>query len=262
MDYKLLVADIHGTLVHHQSDGSEIGSNHEVKLAVDRARERGKLVTLATGANYPWVSGIVRALDIRTPVIANCGSRVIDPDRERVIWEQRLNPGVARQVVTYLGGSGIETNFKVGLGFPAEVPFAELRREAVDGAVYIDLVDLDDEPAIANIMNFVDSLEATTARVVPSPRLPQTHKDIIITHEKASKYHALRWLQAELGVSAAETIGIGDSANDLPLFAASGLKIAIGNASSALKAAADITVSSVYEHGLAEAIDTYLIPRS
>lgn len=47
--------------------------------------------------------------------------------------------------------------------------------------------------------------------------------------------------------------------NDLPLFEASGFKVAMGNACPELKAVADYIAPSVTEDGLAHVVDRYIL---
>ena len=55
-----------------------------------------------------------------------------------------------------------------------------------------------------------------------------------------------------------EIIGVGDGDNDLPLFDSVGLKIAVGNATEKLKAAADEIVADADKDGLAQVIQKYI----
>jgi phosphoserine phosphatase len=63
--------------------------------------------------------------------------------------------------------------------------------------------------------------------------------------DRAAKATALREFAAIEGVDLAQTIAIGDGANDLDMIAAAGLGIAF-NAKPAVKAAADSSVSAPY----------------
>jgi Cof subfamily protein (haloacid dehalogenase superfamily) len=60
------------------------------------------------------------------------------------------------------------------------------------------------------------------------------------------------------GIDPAETCAIGDGPNDLSLFEACGLKIAMGNAVDELKKYADASVSGIDEDGFAEAFEKYI----
>ncbi|MBR1560470.1 MAG: HAD family phosphatase [Clostridia bacterium] len=60
------------------------------------------------------------------------------------------------------------------------------------------------------------------------------------------------------GVDPAEAIAFGDSENDIPMLRAAGLGVAMGNASSDVKAAADAVTLSNNDNGIAAALARYL----
>ena len=67
-------------------------------------------------------------------------------------------------------------------------------------------------------------------------------------------------MQERAGANAAQTIAAGDSYNDVPLFQASGHRIAMADAPEELKAMADFIAPSVDEDGLAVAIEDFALP--
>jgi HAD superfamily hydrolase (TIGR01484 family) len=74
-----------------------------------------------------------------------------------------------------------------------------------------------------------------------------------------SKGHALARLADHLGLALEETIGIGDNDNDLELVERAGLGVAMGNASPAVKAAADYIAPPVDEEGVIEVIKRFIL---
>lgn len=74
-----------------------------------------------------------------------------------------------------------------------------------------------------------------------------------------SKASALTALAAKLGITADETMAIGDAYNDLPMLKAAGTSVAMGNAFPEVKAEADCETLSCTENGLAAAIYTYVL---
>jgi hydroxymethylpyrimidine pyrophosphatase-like HAD family hydrolase len=82
--------------------------------------------------------------------------------------------------------------------------------------------------------------------------------DVHVTHIEATKAHAIKIWQARVKVTKAETIGMGDSGNDLPLLQASGLKIAVANASEEVMSMADYVAPAQDDHSLKHVIDKFL----
>ena len=56
-----------------------------------------------------------------------------------------------------------------------------------------------------------------------------------------------------------EAIAVGDEGNDLAMVAAAGLGVAMGNATAAVKAAANIVTADCDHDGVAEVIEHYLL---
>jgi Cof subfamily protein (haloacid dehalogenase superfamily) len=82
-----------------------------------------------------------------------------------------------------------------------------------------------------------------------------------ITHPLANKGVALSALAEILAVPVGEIAVIGDSGNDIAMFERSGLSIAMGNASPAVQARADLVTDSNDEDGFAKAIERFILPR-
>lgn len=78
----------------------------------------------------------------------------------------------------------------------------------------------------------------------------------------ASKGTALSALAAHLGIRKEEIACIGDGENDLSMFNASGLKIAMGNSVPELKEKADFVTGSNNRNGVAEAVERYILAQS
>jgi len=83
----------------------------------------------------------------------------------------------------------------------------------------------------------------------------------MIVPRGVSKASGLAVARERLGVSAAETIAVGDDGNDLALFDGAGLRVAVGNAIDAVKAAADVVLDAPNGEGVAAFVGG-LIPRA
>lgn len=78
-----------------------------------------------------------------------------------------------------------------------------------------------------------------------------------IFHAQAGKGNALCRLCEMLSIPTDQTLGMGDSGNDLPLLQATELALAVGNACPELKDAAHEVICSVHEHALAYVVENY-----
>jgi Cof subfamily protein (haloacid dehalogenase superfamily) len=82
---------------------------------------------------------------------------------------------------------------------------------------------------------------------------------IDVTHKEANKGFAIRYLARRLGLQVDAIAAIGDQPNDTLMFAHSGLSIAMGNASDAVKARADKVTDSSEAEGFAIAVERYIL---
>jgi HAD superfamily hydrolase (TIGR01484 family) len=83
--------------------------------------------------------------------------------------------------------------------------------------------------------------------------------DVHISHILSTKRYSTERLIEIWGLSKEQVIGVGDGVNDLELFEAVGLRVAMGNAIPELKAAADLVTDTLEEDGLARVIREYLL---
>ena len=77
-----------------------------------------------------------------------------------------------------------------------------------------------------------------------------------------SKGEALKEISELLGVSGEEICSFGDYDNDVPMFRASGLPVAMGNASGRVRAEARCVTASNNEDGVAQAVYRLILPRN
>lgn len=73
-----------------------------------------------------------------------------------------------------------------------------------------------------------------------------------------TKEHGIRKVCSLIGIGLEEVIAIGDSQNDLQLIKSVGLGVAMGNATTEVKCAADVITATNEEDGVAKAIANYL----
>lgn len=86
-----------------------------------------------------------------------------------------------------------------------------------------------------------------------------SEKYVEVFSRSANKGAALSALMKRLQIPQSQVACIGDGENDLFMFHAAGLKIAMGNAADSLKVQADYIVPSNRHDGVADAIERYLL---
>ena len=74
-----------------------------------------------------------------------------------------------------------------------------------------------------------------------------------INHKQANKVRGVQYLAEKFGIAMDEVLAIGDDINDIQMIQAAGIGVAMGNASDAVKRAADYITTDVDHDGIINA---------
>jgi Cof subfamily protein (haloacid dehalogenase superfamily) len=258
---RLVVCDLDGTLVAGHAPPSE-----RVRRAVAGCAAAGVAVVLATGRSPRGVEPVAAALGLSGGVhIFNNRALVQDfrgRARRRTLLARDVTASVVRACVAHGVAVAVHRDGRVLTpaydGMPAISAHAIARgiAEAVGIAevlagratqVTVAVSPPDEAAAIAVVR------AACRDRAAPIRAEPGVFDIVAAGVDKGA---ALRRLAASWGIDRVAVAAIGDGDNDLPLFAAAGLRIAMGNATAALKGLADWSVGSVTEDGAAHALES------
>ena len=248
MKYKALIMDLDGTLVPSRRDGMP---SEKVKNAVIAAGK--KLHTsVASGRPLHLAQGVLRALKIDGPVVVNGGAQIAEAKSGKVLFERFISLDSQKKVYEICSKYGYSIlDDREGRSDIKTINDLDekLGKFCIEG---VTRKDADEILQKLSVINEVSSHLATSW-------IPGDVWDIHITHKDATKKHAIEKLLKIIEVSKEETIGIGDSFNDLPLLNSVELKIVVGNAPKELKEIADYVAPSLEEDGVADAIDKFIL---
>ena len=237
-------------------DGTIIGPDEliapTVKDAIGRLSARIP-VFIATGREPQDVFEYARQLDLTGPQLSDGGAAILDPVAQRHLWSANLGPELASEVLGIIGeldSSFVATHGRGTFRRVADIPDWDIVR--------ISALDISREEA-----------EGLTERFRDHPRMSAILASlpynglwaVDFTLKGVDKGTGIARMGEMLGVKPSEMVCVGDSYNDLPMFAAAGLAIAMGGAPDDIKSAAALTVPTVEEDGLAYAIDYHILPR-
>lgn len=250
--YKVLITDLDGTAVRISSDGSDV--TDDTRQAVQSAQQRGFRIACASGRPWELAEPVIRALGITSPCIVEGGARIVDVETGKTLWKQSLDTPVLQTVLEVF-----KRESSTGRVYTAQLNPAELHTvtDVPAGSRFIYLLDLDPDTA-ARVESAVDAHESAAAHVTPSWS-GRSRLDVHVTHPEATKQHAVWAWQEMHGISAGQTIGMGDSRNDIPLLRSTGMKIAVDGADLELKRMADYIVPEDKENALSHSIKRFLI---
>jgi Cof subfamily protein (haloacid dehalogenase superfamily) len=256
LKYKLIAADLDGTLM-----GEDAIISPKVKEAVRRAMEKGVKFTIATGRAFSSTCLFAQELKANAPLICYQGGLIKDHLSGQVIHEQSVPLPLAQEVIRFTQQRGLYLNVYMDDGraytervSPEASYYTGIAKEAVlDREPMKFIIVLSDDGTTESLIAELEVLFAGRMRFVRS--YPRFVEGIPLS---VSKGHALARLADHLNISLEETIGIGDNDNDLELVERAGLGVAMGNASPALKAAADYIAPLIDKDGVAEVIERFV----
>lgn len=279
---RLLVLDVDGTITN---------SRHEVSsataAAVARVRAAGIRVMLATGRRYRDVLPIADRLEIDMPVVTASGALIKQPADHATHFRAAFAVGVLEGMVALLVDRGHEPilytdSFAAGFDFhcrslegataaaePGQGLREYLHRNRALARVTPDLHIRLPEGVFAGFAmgSHAEMLDLEAAlhdawpgklslHTIRSPR----YRDFMceIAPAGVTKWSGIRDVADRLGIGPESICAVGDDVNDLPMIAAAGLGIAMGNAPPAIRAAARQVVASHDDDGLVDVADLLL----
>ena len=246
---RLVVTDVDGTLVethsHHVSEESQ--------KMIAELEKNGCHVAIATARPPEYAEKVVGDIALRGLHVVDNGASVYDYDAKTYVWREWLSVKKLHEIVTAL------------LPYAQDVIdcYPEFRMEPV-AQFMLDSI-MTEAPYVytkispsswGELALRFGAIEGIYPSIVARDA---TQWHVQVCSVNGTKKHGVEHLQTLLGVTKAETLAIGDSQNDEPLFEAAEIKVAMGNATEELKARASYITSDVTDSGWANAMRTLVL---
>ncbi len=259
--YRLLALDVDGTLLDPTHTLSP-----RVAEAIRAASRHGVTVSLATGKLLASTQALLSELDLHCLHITCNGAALMDAATGQPVVAWPLEPAqvelalaAIRELapdmpIAWYTTDAITTDASPGLldatlSAYHEPPLRHVARLDHSLAPPLKLLMTGDQ---ARLLELRDALSARIGSVVTVVRTTSDFVEVMAPG--VDKGAALRALAMRLGVSREEIVAIGDGENDIPLLAAAGRGIAMGNAMPALRERAAYHTLSNAEDGVAQAL--------
>lgn len=261
-DIKLIMFDLDGTLLNGEGRLSEAN-----KEAIAKIREKGILVTLASGRPYSSMLPFARELGTKAPLVCYNGALVRSPVGELEILAHRGVPeSTARKAVEILRNQGIHINAYIddNLIVENDDKYAQEygRTKKIEYKVvssFDDIPDfeptkllaIDDDPEkISKLKKILQSdLEASVFR--------SSAYFCEILRPNIDKGWALHFLADHFGLESHQVMAFGDQENDMNMIRSAGVGVAMGNALDKVHAVADESAPHHHEDGVAQFLKNY-----
>lgn len=257
---RLFLSDLDGTLL---MPDATLSDHAYTQLSI--LLQRGLPFTVATARTMYSVLPILRGLPLQYPMILQNGAVLYDPVEQRICHAAVIRPdaccavfaameqanangfvycmedGLLRCCYTQLTNPAMERFYKERRD-RYEKPFRQVETLSVLSSaevVYLSMTDTEIRlRPLAEALKTVSGIAVTFYRDVY-----ETDRWYLeLSADTATKYHGAMLLRQQLGCR--HITGFGDNDNDLPLMQACDLRIAVANATPALRAAAHRMIGS------------------
>jgi len=264
MKYRLMAADIDGTLLN---DRGELTEN--TKRAIKQAVERGLVFTIATGRPIQGVEWLNKILDLDLPFITYNGAMVVMGKSRKVLYEQKLSEKDAGEIISL--GEKYGTTIMVWKNNALYVPeinervdkykrisgvepvLAENTCQLIAGGV-TKILWYDEVEKIERYRSEIGRYLSENVNFHPSRPYFMEFVD-----KNASKAIAMEKLGEYYGIDRSGMIAVGDGYNDLSMIEYAGLGVAMANSPDDVKEKADYITLSNEEDGVAHVISKFIL---
>jgi Cof subfamily protein (haloacid dehalogenase superfamily) len=264
---KLVAIDLDDTLLR---DDLTISSySQEV---IQKVREAGVAVTLATGRMFPSAFAYAEQLGFEMPLITYQGALIKNAFSGEVIYCCPLQREAAQLVIEYGRKHKLHINFYLDDKLYVEritpqgehyerhvgVPFTKVDdlEELLAAGLPYKLLLIDDEERLPEHKLQLQELFAAEGLDVYLAKSKPTYLEV--NDPQATKGNALRKLADRLGVQREEVMACGDSFNDLDMLEYAGIGVAVANAYPEVRARARYVTASNNDDGVALALVKFI----
>jgi len=262
-----LLADVDGTLVTQEKVLTP-----DAAAAARELHDAGVTLALTSGRPPRGMAMLIEPLRMQGAIAGFNGGVFVKPDLG-VIESRRLDPAVARQTVELIASQGLDVWLYTDdqwLIRKQDAP--HVAREAwtvkFDPVVVAEYTDEHYAHAVkivgvsdnAGLMEKCEKAAQDRLGDHASAARSQPYY-LDVTSPQANKGAVVAFLARTMNISPQQVATIGDMPNDVLMFRAGGFSIAMGNASDAVKHAANAVTDSNEREGFAKAIRTLILGR-
>ncbi len=271
---KLVVFDLDGTLLNPKQYVSPRN-----RQALEALRAAGIGFTLASGRTEQHMRLFAEQIDVDLPIIACNGAVIYDHRLRKDVWRQQMSEQLSSVILEYM----LENNLDF-LCYTAdrilhpvysrkvEVMRIYNEKAAAEGSEQILTAVLEPEhvrTAARRGMVKILALYNDPAEKARLEELAARHSATVIASMSGavdimapdvSKGTGMAHLAEILGIGLENTAAFGDHDNDASMIALAGLGFAMGEATAAAKAVADIIAPNCTDDGVAIAVEKYILP--
>lgn len=273
--FDLVILDLDGTVLDPYKSADFTPAVIDTVAAVQAS---GIPVTIGTGRTFDFVRHYAKLLGVTTPVVTTQGAVVGNPVTGEVLAESLMPLDAARSVAQWIDSTDRVTIFyfthadgSVTIYQNRDGGEAEFYDHVFGSprTMHNSFADLLADDAAHPPVKFI-TVDTPDAGDDVNPLVDQffgEQLDIARTHPRlvegtalgVNKGEGVRKLCQILNIDPTRVLAIGDSNNDLPMLAAVGTAVAMGNGSERVRNIADWIAPSIDEDGAAVALRKFIL---
>jgi len=260
---RLVAIDLDNTLL-----GSDLSISAANRDALERVRDDGVVVAIATGRMFQAARRIVSDLGPDMPIAAYNGALIRMRDGGETLCSMPVDPEEGGRVVRFLWDFGVafQAYFDDELYVPRPTLASDYYGSKYGALVHVmgDIEEFASRPSLKYLIiedpGRIDSVRRALEGVIgPNLRTMRSQPELLeIVDSRVSKGRALCHLARHFGIDIAHTMAIGDSENDIDMLREAAIGVAVSGAGRDVQAAADYVVASNDDDGVAEAIHMFV----
>lgn len=257
MTYRLIALDVDGTLLN-----DDHALTPRVRDSVRAAARGGAEIVLCTGRGSASALTVLDELGLSGTMITHNGASIVDSASRSVLFEQAIDPRLARRYIEELRKRGL--HFDMNTSFELFVNRLDEETARMYSDMYVRPIlrpigeDLPEHTVKLSIYASeaeIDALEDAWRHWEHDLQYIRSGiRFIDVQHPDAAKGKSLEKLAAIRGVPREQVLAIGNYYNDIGMLEFAGLGIAMANSPEGVKAKADEETLSNNEDGVAHAL--------
>lgn len=271
MKYKMIAMDMDGTLLTTDKEVS-----NRSKEVLRKAADAGIKLVVCTGRIFTSAWAYADIIGTKAPIIASNGAYIREKDRDEVVYMKSLPKEEIIKAVNITKDHGFcPFLFSYNTVFAEKVIFTariyEKQNESLPEDKKVKIVVTDNlervieenheeilKLVVVSEMDEIEKLNKLRSEIadkVDASIVASMPNNFEIMSKGISKGNGVKILGDIYGISAEETICIGDNENDISMIEYAGCGVAMGNGADALKSAADYVTDTNDNDGVAKAIE-------
>lgn len=258
---KLIAMDLDGTLLN---DRKEI-TQYTVET-LRKIREQNIILVISSGRMMEAINKFQAAIGLKCYRSSMNGAYIVD-EESRPIFSKQFQPEVLQEIISLLAKKKVFFNLSTEdtLYCLSENDVLKRRNYGVKTKYLTSEEMLSGTPKKVNRF-IVETTNMSLLHEISKHIQKEYHLEITksakhnieVMPEKVNKGNGLSKICSYVGIHRVNTLVFGDGDNDMSLFEAAGVKVAMKNACAALKNKADIITESNNDDGVAKVLQTLL----